>query len=79
MCVCAKCMKQHCVNVYTLGSCYNVCVVENERYSIAYFDCVTAIETPYMYLLTSVKCGAQMRCVHVHVDAATIDATAHCI
>ena len=36
--------------------------VEIKYYSVAYFDCVTAFEVPY--LRTSIKGGAQTRCVN---------------
>ena len=42
--------------------------VENEHYSVAYFDRITALETGYLW--TSVKGGAQMRCVNASIVAA---------
>ena len=46
--------------------------LENEHYSIAYFNCVTAFEV--QNLQTSVKSSAETCCV----NAATIDATTMC-
>ena len=42
--------------------------VEIEYYSVAYFDRVTALKAPY--LRTSVKGGAQTRCVIASIAAA---------
>ena len=44
--------------------------VENERYSVAYFDSTRAFTT--LYLRTSVKGGAHTCCVEAsHIDATT--------
>ena len=44
--------------------------VENEHYSVAYFDCTRALTT--LYLRTSVKSGTHTCCVGAsHIDATT--------
>ena len=46
-------------------------LVENEHYSVMYFDCVHVFKAMYMYLRTIVKGGAHM----YYVEASHIDAT----
>ena len=52
----------------TAYTCVAESRIEIEYYSVAYFDRVTAFKAPY--LRTSVKGGAQTRCVIASIIAA---------